>query len=195
MLFRLFMGRAAGEAAGVVAQSVEAHLEEQTPAVEGQTAREEAALFELEAAGAEMEHPALPALEVPALPSSGTRRKLMAHFARIASNNQVMQVVVVPDEHEYRGGDYLSKDLGLGGDWIQTSYNARIRERFASVGGFYVPEKDMFTEPKIYDSWVYDEDGTCHPPIPKPEGDYWIWDESLVSWVNPVEAQDYDVED
>ena len=47
----------------------------------------------------------------------------MAHFAQIDENNVVTQVLVVPDEQEHRGEDFLANDLGLGGRWVQTSYN------------------------------------------------------------------------
>ncbi len=49
----------------------------------------------------------------------------MAHFAQIDENNIVTQVLVVPDNAEDRGQDYLANDLGLGGTWVQTSYNNR----------------------------------------------------------------------
>ncbi len=52
----------------------------------------------------------------------------MAHFAEIDGNGIVKQVLVVPDQQEHRGQDYLANDLGLGGTWIQTSYNHRIRK-------------------------------------------------------------------
>ena len=47
----------------------------------------------------------------------------MAHFAELDENNVVTQVLVVPDEQEHRGEDFLANDLGLGGRWVQTSYN------------------------------------------------------------------------
>jgi hypothetical protein len=52
----------------------------------------------------------------------------MAHFARV-ENNTVQEVLVVPDQQEHRGQDFLANDLGLGGTWIQTSYNHRIRKQ------------------------------------------------------------------
>jgi hypothetical protein len=38
----------------------------------------------------------------------------MAHFARINNNNIVQEVLVVPDEQEHRGQEFLAEDLGLG---------------------------------------------------------------------------------
>lgn len=68
----------------------------------------------------------------------------MAHFAEIDSNNIVLRVLHVPDEQEKRGADFLSKDLDLGGTWIQTSYNAKIRGKFAGVGDKFDKTKDVF---------------------------------------------------
>ncbi len=45
----------------------------------------------------------------------------MAHFARI-ENNTVQEVLVVPDQEEHRGQEFLANDLGLGGTWIQRTY-------------------------------------------------------------------------
>ena len=70
----------------------------------------------------------------------------MAHFAEIDKNNIVLRVLVIDDENENRGQEHLANDLGLGGTWIQTSYNANIRGKFAGVGDFYDKEKDVFVK-------------------------------------------------
>jgi len=95
----------------------------------------------------------------------------MAHFAKINENNYVVNVIVVPDEQEHRGEEYLN-EIGLEGRWIQTSYNNNIRGRFAGTGMFYNEETDMFEPAKPYPSW--------------------IWDETYDSWVSPVPEPDYD---
>jgi hypothetical protein len=71
----------------------------------------------------------------------------MAHFAQIDENNIVVSVLVVPDSEESRGAEYLAEDLGLGGNWIQTSYNSRIRGSFASIGYTYNVDLDKFIAP------------------------------------------------
>lgn len=71
----------------------------------------------------------------------------MAHFAEIDENNIVIRVLVVADEHEDRGQEFLADDLGLGGTWIQTSYNHRIRGKFAGIGDTYDAENDIFVSP------------------------------------------------
>jgi hypothetical protein len=71
----------------------------------------------------------------------------MAHFAQIDENNIVVNVLVVPDSEESRGAEYLAEDLGLGGTWIQTSYNSRLRGTFASIGHTYDEKLDIFIAP------------------------------------------------
>jgi hypothetical protein len=55
----------------------------------------------------------------------------MAHFAEIDDNGFVLRVLVVDNSQENRGQDFLANDLGLGGTWIQTSYNAKIRGKYS----------------------------------------------------------------
>lgn len=71
----------------------------------------------------------------------------MAHFARIESDNTVSQVVVVDNRVEARGEQFLSTDLGLGGRWVQTSYNNNFRGKFAAIGDIYDAINDVFVAP------------------------------------------------
>lgn len=107
----------------------------------------------------------------------------MAHFAEIDSNNIVQRVLVVPNEEEYRGEQFLAVDLLLGGTWLQTSYNGKIRKNFAGIGYTYDPVRDAFIPPKPYQSWLLNEE-TCRwfAPVPIPEGGAYLWDESTTSW-------------
>jgi len=122
----------------------------------------------------------------------------MAHFARIDENNIVIDVLVVPDEQEHRGNDFLSNDLGLGGVWVQTSYNTSrgvhleggvpFRKNFAGIEYTYDVVRDAFIPPKPYPSWILDEN-TCwwETPIPYPnDGKDYYWDEDTVSWIEIV---------
>jgi hypothetical protein len=109
---------------------------------------------------------------------------MMAHFAQIDENNIVTQVLVVPDNAEDRGQDYLANDLGLGGTWVQTSYNNRIRKNYAGVGFTYDANRDAFIAPKPFDSWVLNED-TCRweAPIAYPtDGVMYKWNEDKKDW-------------
>lgn len=85
----------------------------------------------------------------------------MAHFAEIDPNGgTVLRVLVVPDEQEHRGQDFLANDLGLGGVWIQTSYNNNIRYNYAGIGYTYDATRDAFISPKCHDEATLDE-ATC----------------------------------
>lgn len=72
----------------------------------------------------------------------------MAHFAEIDSNNKVIRVLVVDNSQEHRGQEFLANDCNLGGTWIQTSYNANIRGKFAGIGDVYDPINDVFIKPE-----------------------------------------------
>ena len=86
----------------------------------------------------------------------------MAHFAKI-ENGIVINVVVVDNEHEVYGEQYLN-DLGLEGTWAQTSYNANFGKKYAGIG-------DTF-------------DGTNFKPA-EPEGNLGF-DEDAWAWIMPV---------
>ena len=79
----------------------------------------------------------------------------MAHFAKI-EDGIVRQVIVVNNEvlldennveQEAIGSKFCS-DL-FGGEWVQTSYNANFRGKYAGAGDFYDAQKDEFTSPII----------------------------------------------
>lgn len=107
----------------------------------------------------------------------------MAHFARIDENNLVINVLVVPDDQEHRGQEFLADDLGLGGTWIQTSYNHRIRKQYAGIGYTYDPLADVFVKPKTFPSWILNAEHDWVPPIPMPDdGGQYVWDEEVVGW-------------
>ena len=107
----------------------------------------------------------------------------MAHFAKIDENNIVTQVLVVDNSVEHRGADFLANDLGLGGTWIQTSYNNNFRKQYAGVGFTYDSSNDVFIAPQPYPSWSLDENFDWQPPTPRPEEGFWFWDEDSLSWV------------
>ena len=52
----------------------------------------------------------------------------MAHFAEIDADNIVLRVLVVSNEDEHRGQEFLADDLSLGSTWVQTSYNTRAQD-------------------------------------------------------------------
>lgn len=119
----------------------------------------------------------------------------MAHFAEIDENNVVIRVLVIPDDQENRGHDYLAIDLALGGTWLQTSYNTYggqhqlgstpFRKNYAGIGYTYDEARDAFIPPKPYPSWTLDEFScTWTPPVPLPDFDHrYEWHEETLSWV------------
>jgi hypothetical protein len=84
----------------------------------------------------------------------------MAHFAEIDENDVVLRVIVVPDNQEHRGQEFCADDLGLGGTWVQTSYNATIRKNYAGIGMTFDRRRDAFIRVKCHDVAVLDE-ATC----------------------------------
>jgi hypothetical protein len=124
----------------------------------------------------------------------------MAHFAKLDENNVVVAVHVLDNsvinvdgnELESIGVEFLSNLHGHL-NWKQTSYNKSFRKNYASVGFIYDEERDAFIPPKIYNSWILNED-TClwESPIPYPTSELedttpWIWDEISNSWVDERE--------
>ena len=65
----------------------------------------------------------------------------MAHFAQI--ENGIVQQVIVVSNDDCDGGNLPKSEaagqafiasLGLDGEWVQTSYNANFRGKFAAIG-------------------------------------------------------------
>jgi hypothetical protein len=107
----------------------------------------------------------------------------MAHFAQVDENNIVVQVLVVPDNVEDRGQDYLTNELGLSGTWIQTSYNHNIRKQFAGIGFQYDAEQDIFISPQPFASWELNENNDWQAPVDYPnDGVMYKWNEDNKDW-------------
>jgi hypothetical protein len=120
----------------------------------------------------------------------------MAHFAQINSENEVVNILTVPDNQEHRGEEYLN-EIGFEGRWIQTSYNTfgnqhnfggtPLRANYALIGGLYDPEYDVFyvKQPKPYMVLNMDTFQWEYPvPIPTdiPLDSAAIWNESIMDW-------------
>lgn len=104
----------------------------------------------------------------------------MAHFAQI-ENDTVIRVLVVSDADEHRGAEFLSQDLGLGGEWIQCSYNGRIRKQYPGIGFAYDRTADVFVSPQPFPSWSLDQNHDWQPPVPRPEYPA-TWNEYSLQW-------------
>jgi hypothetical protein len=123
----------------------------------------------------------------------------MSHFAEIDGEGTVLRVLVVADDKESHGQEFLADDLGLGGTWKKTSYNTvggvhsnggtPFRKNFAGIGYKYDAAKDAFIPPKPFTSWTLDED-TClwNAPTPMPtDNKMYVWDEPTISWKEATE--------
>lgn len=119
----------------------------------------------------------------------------MAHFAQI-ENNIVTKIIVVSNqdildengqESEQKGIDFCSNLLG--GTWIQTSYNGKIRKNYAGIGYKYDATLDAFIPPQPFASWVLDEStAQWKAPVDRPTDDkMYIWDENTTSWIEVKE--------
>lgn len=98
----------------------------------------------------------------------------MAHFAEINQDNIVVRVLVVPNEQEHRGQDFLANDLKLGGKWVQTSYNSNIRANYAGIGFTYNKVYDVFIPPQSQ------EDATLNTET-------WSWETPYIEVVYELE--------
>jgi len=124
----------------------------------------------------------------------------MSHFAQIDENDVVTQIIVA---------DQSFINTGLVGDpntWIQTSpntmggvhygedgqpsNNAPLRKNYAGIGYKYDRQRDAFIPPKVYPSWVLNEE-TClwESPISYPnDGKLYYWNEETQNWVEVTGA-------
>ena len=109
----------------------------------------------------------------------------MAHFAEVDENDIVLRVLVVGNDQEHRGQEFLADDLGLGGTWVQTSYNGNMRKNYAGIGMKFDRVRDAFIPEQPYASWVLNEetclwDAPTHMPVV--EGKMFEWVEADLNW-------------
>ena len=110
----------------------------------------------------------------------------MAHYAFLDENNVVTEVIVGIDETELiEGLDTETWYSNFRGQVCKrTSYNHNIRKQYAGIGYTYDAVNDVFISPQPYPSWALDNDFNWQPPKPRPEGDFWYWNEALQVWVD-----------
>jgi hypothetical protein len=81
----------------------------------------------------------------------------MAHFALVDETNTVREVIVIGND-DCGGGDFPASEpvgqafiasLGLDGEWLQTSYHANFRGKYAGIGDTYDAELDEFVSPIV----------------------------------------------
>lgn len=72
----------------------------------------------------------------------------MSHWAEIDNNNKVLRVLVGDNNDPVGDEGYQWLIDNLGGTWIKTSYNGKIRKNFAGEGFIYDEVADVFIPPK-----------------------------------------------
>jgi hypothetical protein len=140
----------------------------------------------------------------------------MAHYAWLDENNIVLNVQNGMDETELLNGEvvdweekYLEIAQKLNSNVVsvkRTSYNTyqkvhinnetgeasdtpekSFRGNYATKGGKYLPDKDIFVPVPMFSSWVLNEENaTYEPPVPIPDDHEltpYHWDEETTSWV------------
>lgn len=89
----------------------------------------------------------------------------MAHFAELDDNNIVTNVIVVHNnellddkgiESEWKGIEFCIQHFG--GRWVQTSYNANFRGKYAGINFTYDETLDEFIAPIEEFSLVVEEE-------------------------------------
>lgn len=73
----------------------------------------------------------------------------MSHWAELDLDNKVIQVTVGDNNDPAGDEGYQWLIDNLGGRWIQTSYNANIRGKYAAIGDTYDEELDIFIAPYV----------------------------------------------
>ena len=130
----------------------------------------------------------------------------MAHFAKLGTNNEVLEIHVVADADTATQGGFEREDFGVVHlerttghvDWKRCSYNTRdgvhlsegtpFRANYPGIGWFYSSEHDIFYEPRPTDmdgdtcnSWTLNTTtGKWQPPIEQPTT---LTDEQLEAFI------------
>lgn len=120
----------------------------------------------------------------------------MAHYAKVEDG--IVTEVLVVDNSVTDGQTFLAEECGLGGTWIQTSYNTKggihygpdgrpdnrapLHYNFAGIGDLW--DGVGFSEPQPFPSWTFDtKTYTWKSPVPRPKDSIQeIWNESTQSW-------------
>jgi hypothetical protein len=110
----------------------------------------------------------------------------MAHYAFLDENNIVTEVIVGIDEDQLIDGLSPEEWYGnfRGQRCLRTSYNHNIRKNYAGIGYTYDESRDAFIPPKMFESWLLNEE-TCgwNSPIPYPsDGSIYLWNEENLNW-------------
>ena len=119
----------------------------------------------------------------------------MAHYAFLDENNIVTEVITGKNEGE-DGVDWEQWYGDFRGQVCKrTSYNTiggmhnnggtPFRKNYAGIGYTYDSQRDAFIPPKLYESWLLNEESCVwEAPVAMPtDGELYSWDEATTSWV------------
>lgn len=113
----------------------------------------------------------------------------MAHFAEINEQNIVLRIIVVNNDVITDAQGNESEEIGIsfcqnlfGGYWKKTSYNSKIRGKYAAIGDTYNSQEDLFISPQPHPSWTR-TGSFWNPPVPYPsDGKRYEWNEVQLRW-------------
>jgi hypothetical protein len=86
----------------------------------------------------------------------------MSHWAEIDDKGLVLRVLVGDNNEPDEGRAFMES---LGGTWVKTSYNGKIRKNYAGIGYTYDANRDAFIPPKPDNATGFDEN-TCQWIVP-----------------------------
>jgi hypothetical protein len=78
----------------------------------------------------------------------------MSHWAEIDETGLVLRVLVGDNNEPDEGQAFMES---LGGTWVKTSYNGKIRKNYAGIGYTYDANRDAFIPPKPDNATGFDE--------------------------------------
>ena len=132
----------------------------------------------------------------------------MPHFAKLDSNNVVLEIDVISQEDvDANGGDYSTqaenwvKSKWDAYAWKQCSYNANQRGKFPGIGWSWDASINKFKPPQPHNNWTWNNTHNhWEPPVVKPATDSFIesngdettidtiyWDSSNNRWVGRID--------
>lgn len=96
----------------------------------------------------------------------------MVQCARVdESTNSVLEVI------ESKTLKWCKKHLE--GTWVKNETDKSV-----SVGYTYHPDENKFSSPRVFESWVLDDNFIWQPPTPLPSNDKkYLWDEDTQTWI------------
>ena len=135
----------------------------------------------------------------------------MGSFVKLNNNNFVIQGVALVNEIftvnnieiEQIGIDFLNNLYKTNDVWKKTSYNMRggihyqadnntpsldqskaFRKNYAGIGYYYDSIRDAFIPPKLFPSWILNEESCLwDSPVPYPsDGKMYTWNEDILNW-------------